>query len=340
MKQKVITCASYYCSGSSAVTDLLQECSNIECKGDQEIRFLHDPYGVSDLEYHVVTAPNRHNSSHAVNKFLYHMKFLSKVGPIQRYEKYFDNQFWNSTKTYIDNLVTCSYSSRWHFDIYEKGKFYYVIFQIINKIVDQFYKKVLHQKYSPGIKLSKKDVAYVIDVSEEKFINETRKYVNELITILNPHKKEFVMCDQLVPSSNISHHMRYIYDIKTIVVDRDPRDVYIYTNFVEKGTIVPKDVNKFCQWFKWTRKMSDNDRNNPNIYFLKLEDLIYDYDITKRKIFDFLGISEDNHVYKKKYFNPEISKLKNKFWEKYPQYQNEIKIIEKELSEYIYEFPE
>ena len=45
---KVITCASYYGCGSSAVTDLISEFSGVESLGDYEFRFLHDIDGISD----------------------------------------------------------------------------------------------------------------------------------------------------------------------------------------------------------------------------------------------------------------------------------------------------
>ena len=40
---------------------------NVCCKNDNEIRFLHDPDGISDLEYNLIENPNRHNSSHSMS---------------------------------------------------------------------------------------------------------------------------------------------------------------------------------------------------------------------------------------------------------------------------------
>lgn len=59
---RVITCASYYGTGSSAVTDYVTEFSTVKSLGDSEIRILHDMDGVSDLQYHLTENHNRHNS--------------------------------------------------------------------------------------------------------------------------------------------------------------------------------------------------------------------------------------------------------------------------------------
>lgn len=54
---KVLTVTGFYSTGSSAVTDLIKECEGVFCKSDYEVRFLHDPDGVSDLEYHLIENP-------------------------------------------------------------------------------------------------------------------------------------------------------------------------------------------------------------------------------------------------------------------------------------------
>ena len=59
---KIITCASYYGSGSSALTDLVAEYENVKDLTNYEFRFLYDIDGVSDLEYHLVENHDRHNA--------------------------------------------------------------------------------------------------------------------------------------------------------------------------------------------------------------------------------------------------------------------------------------
>ena len=66
---KVITCASYYGTGSSAISDYISEFKGVKSLTDYEFRFAHDPDGLSELEYNLVENFNRHNSGHALKRY-------------------------------------------------------------------------------------------------------------------------------------------------------------------------------------------------------------------------------------------------------------------------------
>ena len=66
---RIISCASYYGSGSSAITDFVSEFDSVYSFTDEEFRFVQDPDGVSDLEYNLVENFNRHNSGHAIKRY-------------------------------------------------------------------------------------------------------------------------------------------------------------------------------------------------------------------------------------------------------------------------------
>ena len=59
------------------------------------------------------------------------------------------------------------------------------------------------------------------------------------------------------------------------------------------------------------------------------------YETISKKIMDFVGLEEKEHVKKFAYFNPEISRNNIGIYKKYKD-QAAIKIIEDELSEYLY----
>ena len=59
---RFISCASYYGSGSSVITDFISEFGSVYSFSDEEFRFVQDPDGISDLEYNLVENFNRHNS--------------------------------------------------------------------------------------------------------------------------------------------------------------------------------------------------------------------------------------------------------------------------------------
>ncbi len=84
----IITCASYYGTGSSAITDLVMEYDNVYGVGDYEIRIFQDIDGVRDLEYFLIENYNRHNSGHALKRFKNLVDFCAGIGLIKNMKKY------------------------------------------------------------------------------------------------------------------------------------------------------------------------------------------------------------------------------------------------------------
>lgn len=329
---KIISCASYYGSGSSAITDLISEFNNVYSLTEYEFRFVHDPDGISDLEYNIVENFNRHNSGHAIKRFLKLSTFNSGTFFNKRYESFFDNQYLKLTKEYIESLTDFKFQGYWFYDLYDKGKIYYYFKQIQYKILTKFF----NRRYN----IFPKEITYASHPTEEKFLKETRKYINSLFLIANKKNKEYIMVDQIVPSSNLDRYIRYFDDINVIVVDRDPRDIFVLEKYIWKTKVIPtNDVNIFCEWFLYTRERL-NKSNNGKVYYIKFEDLIFNYQEEKIKIMKFLNFSEERHINKFKYFNPKKSILNTEVWKKLEVNTLEIKIIEKRLKDYLYPFEE
>ena len=62
------------------------------------------------------------------------------------------------------------------------------------------------------------------------------------------------------------------------------------------------------------------------------------YDTKIKEITKFLGFKESDHINKKTRFNPDLS-IKNTQLFNNPIYKEEVKIMESELSQYLYKFP-
>ena len=113
---KIITCASYYGTGSSAVTDLINECDNVHFLGDYEFRFVQDPDGIKDLEYNLVINNHRHNSGYAIKRYERNVEFLNGNVFIKKYNRYFGNKWKELSNRYIKDLVDVEYKGYWHQD--------------------------------------------------------------------------------------------------------------------------------------------------------------------------------------------------------------------------------
>ena len=184
-----------------------------------------------------------------------------------------------------------------------------------------------------------KEITYCSRPTKAEFEAKTKAYLSELMEAANPQKSPILMVDQLLPASEIYRFFPYFDDIKVIVVERDPRDLYILEKCEWKGTIIPtQDAETFCKWYKYTRAHRKTEVFDPQkVMLLQFEDLIYKYDETTEKLKAWLGLDNDTHIYGKEKFDPQVSIKNTRTWEKY-DVGNDLQIIESELKEYLYRY--
>lgn len=327
---RIITCASYYGTGSSAVTDLFSECDGICSLGNCEYRFLHEPDGISDLEYNIVENNHRHNTSDAIKRFMKYMKSLETMG----YGGYdvFGEEFPILTKKYVNEITQLKSHSWWNKDRADKGK----LFGIADRAYS-FAKRILTGNLHSERKFSllqNREYGYYTAISEDEFLIATKKYVRKLINSANPNNCPYVMVDQMVPPTNSKRFVRYFDDVKIIVVDRDPRDLYLLEKVIWQWGIIPiETVEEFVEWFKITRKYASVvDEDSKKIIRIKFEDMIYHYEETRKKLLEFVEIPESFHIHPKTRFNPGISIKNTNLKKQINGFENDIKYIENNLT--------
>lgn len=330
--KRLISCASYFGSGSSAITDLIGEYKNVKSLTEYEFRFIQDIDGVMDLEYHLVMNPNRHNSGHALKRFWRLSQFNAGTKFNKRYSEFLGDDYLRLTKNYVDALTDLVYPGYWFMDLYEKGKLYYYLKSIEGKIFHLIMPSKVHS-------LMPKELMYCSHPSEAKFLELTRQYIADILKAANPQDEDFLMMDQLTPSSNINRCLRYFDDrIKTIVVDRDPRDIYVINKTVWKDTIVPMNCEDFCKWFRFTHECGKGQSVDADkVLTVRFEDIIYKYDEMVEVIERFIGLDPQNHERPFSGLNPKRSVGNTLLFHDYDN-QDEIKYIEKQLKEYLYDF--
>jgi len=328
---KKISCVGYHGTGSGAVEDFLREFNNIAmAKYGVESRFLQDPDGISDLEYNLVENPHRLNSGFALKRFLLFAKAEERS-----YRHIFGKRWMEWAREYVEALSEFSYTGYWHGDIRIVSPFRLFVYKArkaINMVMPKKFKKNKYYNYFKNIE------TYYVDLSEEQFLDITQKYCEELCELLNKENKEYVILDQVVSPTNVQRYSRYVKDLKVIVVDRDPRDVYLNDVVKNKNFVLPKELDKFCKVFRMSRQNVAEDGDN--VLRVNFEDMIFKYDETTEKIMEFLGLSKEAHVAPKTHFNPNVSVVNTKIWEKNDDYREMAEYIEKELPEYIYDMPE
>ena len=333
---KIITCASYCATGSSAVTDFFSEFDNCACAGDFEFRFIHDPNCIRDLEYNLIENNNRHNTSHAIKKYLNYAKYVNGNLLIKGYKHYMGDAFMKYTNEYIDNITELKTEAWWHYDVIEKGR----LFQYVNGIVRRFM-KLFSKRLGGGLLKMFHTQSYYSAIEKETFYKYTKEYIYKIISCLNKDNLEYLMIDQLLPPSNINDYLNYFDDIKVIVSERDPRDIYLYEKVEYRSGIMPtRSVHDFCEWYRIIRQHRRKEIYDENkVCIIHFEDWIYNYEATRERLMRFVGVDSTHHTMPKTYLDPRISIKNTNLQAKYPQYKDDIKYIEENLKEYLYDFP-
>lgn len=336
---RIISCASYYGTGSSAIIDYLSEFDNCQSLTNYEFRFVQDPDGISDLEFNLVENHNRHNSGHALKKYKRMVDYFAGNRLIKRYEPFFDNQWKKISYAYIDELTDFKYKGYWHYDVIERGKLFHFIKRVINKIMQHTFWRGQENR---NINEMPREMTLCGRPGQEKFLECTRNYIDKLFSIPNKDNKSNLLVDQIVPPSNLDRFLRYFNDIKVFVVDRDPRDIYLSAKYVWRIHIIPTEsAEVFCKWYIYTRAHRTTEvYNQEKVMFLRFEDLIYKYNKTTSMIKEFLKFSEEEHVVPKQYFDHSISIKNTRLWEKSNSHEDEVEYIQKTLPQYLYNYKE
>ena len=333
---RFITCASYYGTGSSAVTDYVSEFRGVDSLTNDEFRFIQDPDGIDDLRYHLVDNHNRHNAGHALKRYKKLVDFYSGNALGRKYSIWFGEQWKSISYEYIDSLVDFSYKGWWMYDLYDKGKIYYFRKRIINYLL---HKTVWKGNPDRVFNTMKHEITYCSHPTEKEFITKTKLYIEKLFSTVASSTDSTIMVDQIVPPSNIKRYSCYFEDIKVVVVDRDPRDLYCCEKYLWKDGIIPyDDVKVFCEWYKYTRNHRLHEVYENNVLLIQFEDLIYRYESTTAQLREFLGLKESDHYRMGFVFKPEVSINNTQLWEKYPGSEKDIKYIENELNGYWYDY--
>ena len=333
----IVSTCSFGSSGSSVVADYLAECDDAFVFDRFEFNFITEPDGIEDLEYHLVMRNSRTGSSiYAIQRF---RKLVRKHSlGWSKLTKTSQERIMELTEEYISGLTQVKYKGfspkidKKHSDLIEH--------YLGNAIIRQ---RLVYGLEKKGIIKENFDfypLDYVeISIKPKNFYELTKKYLRTLLEEMGfDFSKKIVLLDQAFSGNDPAKSFSFFDDVCAIVVDRDPRDMYIFAKKVllSKGRFMPTDsVENFIAYYRALRDGQPYKEPNPRILKLQFEELVYNYDESVGKIDAFLGIENKN---RKKYFIPEMSAANTNLIRKYPEFADDVKKIEEELPEYIFDF--
>lgn len=338
----IIGACGFTGSGSSAVSDYLKEYESIISIDQIEFILSHSPDGLEDLDYQL--------NHHCV-------KYTSSVVAIERFRKNAYNYLINwiedntirrklasLTEEFLDSITQVEWRGFGgaHYqlrsrDFYKYRRLnmfpYFLTMRILRGLPGNILKD---WSLYPARKMQ-------FSIQPEHFDELAKQYVSLVLETLGADFQKKIVLDQPFSGNSPQNSFKFFDNPKAIIVDRDPRDMYIFTKefYHKRGTIyqIPTDtVSNFVKYFLHMRKGQPYLQEDDRILLLRFEDMVYRFQETERKIQSFCELSASERKYH--YFFPEKSINNTQIYKRYPEYEQDIRYIEKELREYLYPFEE
>ena len=323
----IIGVCGFSWSGSGAVLDYLMEYDHIQIY-NRELTIAFFPDGLSDLDFQL-----NENCS----------KFLSSTVAIPRFEKMVnrvlqratDGKIKELTARYLESLTQAQWIGAGQGQLVRHNQWFY--WHIGNRLLHRVYRKLPPH-------LCKRFKLYPLtnmrlSIKPDDFLQKTQIYTNEILKLLGLEPDGIVVLNQPFPANNPSRCLRYFRNSKAIVVDRDPRDIYVFlreTFYGNSYSVPVDDVHAFIAYYKSLHAEIETLKTSENILYIRFEDLIYEYTRTTDQINQFLGLPKNENA--RKYFVPEASMINTRVFEKTQKCYEEVRTIERELPEYLYDF--
>lgn len=320
-------------TGSGAVIDLLSEYEGLQVESNVELSFSYRPDGLEDLAHHLMSPKRFTACDVAISRFK------------KKMEKDFSGKpsFWgiksfvpllNATDDYIDSITQIKWKGFWSYDIDNCGYFKQRMYGATIRL----------HKYCPKLALSLERILFYRDmyfsINPCDFYEITKQYTSKVLELLGFDINKTIIVNQLFSGDNPLNSFNFFYEPKAIVVDKDPRDLYILCKEIVKYDCAwtpTNNVVQFVEFYKSTRKQLYSIESK-DLLVVRFEDLIYNYDQEVSKIESFIGLDRESHVKARTLFNPSKSISNTQLFKRYPCYQEDLNYIEENLKEYLFNF--
>lgn len=325
---KFIDLSGYAFTGKQAVIDLMREMKGFHVEHFAfEFPMLRIQGGILDLESALSLDWSPIRSDAAIRRFKRLVRRLGSKNDLRRpdswfaaigtnYEEHYKGRFFSLSDQYIAQLVTSSWKADWPYALAEVND------------VELFVRKLLTK-----VRVSSALDFEVHLAAPTDFVGVTRKYLQALLTSNVVAGTRAVVMHNAFEPFNPSRSLKFFDWARTIVIDRDPRDNYVQ-QITYRPLAVP--VKTFIERYRlWRDVASRFHDDNPAVMRIHFEDIILDYDATRRKIFDHIEEEASAHIMPRRYLDPAASRKNVGLWRRHPD-QSAIQQIQEHLADYLH----
>lgn len=327
----IIGTCGFGSTGSSVITDYLLEYNSFSHMDRLEFTWVFNVDGLIDLEYHLMNPHQRAADSIVAIKRYRDMvkrelRLYTKSGRIKK------KDLLACVDEFLSKLVQVKW--RWEnpaastfFEIYFK---HYLLGHKVIPWLEKRKKRKLNPFFFDEVSLS---------VCPNNFYDAARTHVKDMLRLLGLDTTKSIVLDQPFSGNNPQACFPFFDDPYAIVVDRDPRDVYIFskTALLGKNHYIPNDnVKDFVVYYRAIRDGQPYTKDDDRVMRIKFEDLVYNYDSSTERIRKFLGLGDNPRP--KSIFDPSLSVANTRLYERFPKFTDDVKYIEEHCKEYLYDF--
>lgn len=326
----IIGACGFGSTGSSAVTDYLKEYNKFQVLDQIEFTWVSGVDGLIDLDYHVNHPHNR--TSDSIRAIERYREMCNRMVNKYRSVGIPPETFTKFTDDFLESIITTSWS--WNVPrtqglVDRIRRYFYARFHIVSKW------EVKHGRHWEGFPLE----PVYLSVFPENFEEKARKHVREILLAMGADFSKPIILDQPFAGNNPQACFKFFEDPYAVVVDRDPRDNYVFakTKLLGRFHLMPiNNVEDFVKYYRALRKNQPYTEPHERVLCMKFEDMVYHYDETTAKLREFFHLPDNPNP--KSIFDPAISMPNTQVWKRFPQFAKDIEFIEKELPEYLFDY--
>ena len=340
---KTVIYSGYTYSGGILAGLILRELESIVVPANMEFRLMKERHGICDLEEAIFNIRDPEIIDLAFKDFKWLTANFAMPNSFFRrtgfgYDHKTNNKFTEETSKYIESLVDYKYPTNWHFFDFKESYLRIIFWRIIRRIT---------KNYRYG-----RTDAYLSYPNHNKFIDCTKLYLKEIIHHMIGKEKDINNHIIALPKAvnpysykELKKAISYFESCKIIMVDRDPRDLYLelLRSGKDRYIIGSNDsiskAKSFINFFRKLRVEQDDIINDENILLLQFEDLCFEYEESLKNIYNFLGMESKNHIKKGKFFKPNESRQNINIWHNASSDEMKaINLIENELPSFLHKY--
>ena len=321
-------------TGSSVVTDILKEYEDNTVLDKTEFTITWCVDGIEDLRYHMFEGCRRDLSGRiAIERFI--RRFLKRG--IDNYQILTNGAFRELTEKYVDDITQVKWIGPLNSLL--SNPFRKKINSLAYRIkAYELLSKIEHYKGHGICMYPLSEVR--MSIRPDNFEIVSKKYVMDILDAMGRVEGKNVVLDQPFSGNNPQASFAYFENPKAVVIDRDPRDYYLFvkTFLYKKGIrqIPAYNAKDFVWFYRSERENQPYKEKREDVIVLHFEDFIYQYEETKKTLLDFCNVNPNSWT--RKIFEPDKSIHNTQLFKRCHDYDEDIEYISKELKEYLYPF--